>query len=114
MNLKKTVLGAARLILSGEKGEAFTMRPSQRTEFPASSGTQDFYAHIPYCRNHCAYCPYNTKPLDVEEVPDFYEALLAAPTPEVRSTVLEHARKVLGVQVATDLVEALELDTKGA
>ena len=77
MKLKKTVLGAARRILSGEKGEAFTMRPSQRTEFPASTGTQDFYAHIPYCRNHCAYCPYNTKPLDLEEVPDFYEALLA-------------------------------------
>lgn len=44
----------------------------------------------------------------------FDEALLAAPTPEVRSTVLEHARKVLEAQTATDLVEALELETKGA
>ena len=39
----------------------------------------------------------------------FDEALIAAPTDEVRTAVLARAREVLGAEVAGDLVEALEL-----
>ena len=74
--MKKCLLGTARRFLSGENSDAFTLRPSQTVEFQPFSGTQDFYAHVPYCLNRCAYCPYNTKALDVEEVPRFYEMLL--------------------------------------
>ncbi|MDO4797778.1 MAG: SufD family Fe-S cluster assembly protein [Coriobacteriales bacterium] len=42
------------------------------------------------------------------------EALIAAPTPEVRTCVLRHARTVLGDEVANDLVEGLGLNEEGA
>ena len=40
----------------------------------------------------------------------FDEALIAAPTPEVRAAVLSRAKVVLGEETASDLVEGLELD----
>ena len=44
----------------------------------------------------------------------FDEALIAAPTPEVRSAMLARAQDVLGAEVAGDLVEGLALETEGA
>ena len=44
----------------------------------------------------------------------FDEALIAAPTPEVRANVLARARMVLGDDVANDLVEGLGLNEEGA
>lgn len=85
--MKKCLLSTVRRFLSGEKNSAFTLRPSQTVDFPSFSGTQDFYAHVPYCLNRCAYCPYNTKALDVDEVPRFYETLLT----EVRLLVAKGA-----------------------
>jgi Fe-S cluster assembly scaffold protein SufB len=40
----------------------------------------------------------------------FDEALIAAPTADVRAVVLERAKAVLGEDIANDLVEGLELD----
>lgn len=40
----------------------------------------------------------------------FDEAVIAAPTPEVRAAVLDRAEAVLGAQIAGDLVEGLGLD----
>lgn len=74
---KRFALNAIRRLLSGEKATAFSFQPSVRTELPQFDGPQDFYVHVPYCQKRCAYCPYNTKPLDTEETPRFYEALKA-------------------------------------
>ena len=41
----------------------------------------------------------------------FDEAVIAAPTPEVRTAVLARATNVLGAEVARDLVEGLGLDS---
>ena len=81
---KRFALKVVRRILSGERDAAFEFKPSTRRAFPSFEGPQDFYVHIPYCRNKCAYCPYNTKPLDEAEVSAFYD------------TLLKEARQVVG------------------
>ena len=66
--------------------ERFSDRTKRQGTIPPSilrfssllhDGPQDFYVHVPYCQKRCAYCPYNTKPLDMEETSRFYEALKA-------------------------------------
>ena len=96
----RTAMRALRRLLSGEPDGAFVFAPARRGGFPAAAGPADFYVHVPYCRKKCAFCPYNTKPLDEAEVPAFYGALraearlwagqTAAAAPENR---LPHGRK---------------------
>ena len=73
----RTAMRALRRLLSGEPDGAFVFAPARRGGFPAAPGPADFYVHVPYCRKKCAFCPYNTKPLDEAEVPAFYGALRA-------------------------------------
>ncbi|MBQ3288891.1 MAG: radical SAM protein [Kiritimatiellae bacterium] len=72
-----------RRLISAESGESFSFVPSKRQTFPRMPGMVDFYVHIPYCRNHCRWCPYNTRPYCDDEFPSFFENLLS----EVRQVI---------------------------
>lgn len=69
----QTVLHIMRRILAGRESD-FVFR---RTEVPELAGTEitDLYIHIPFCRNKCPYCPYNTIEYDEKAVPLFFDAL---------------------------------------
>jgi oxygen-independent coproporphyrinogen-3 oxidase len=43
----------------------------------ARAGAIDIYLHIPFCRNSCPYCPYNTVPYEEGLVEPFTRAVLA-------------------------------------
>ena len=66
-----------RRVISAESGESFSFVPSKRQTFPRMSDMVDFYVHIPYCRNHCRWCPYNTRPYCDDEFPSFFEKMLS-------------------------------------
>lgn len=66
-----------RRLISAEGGNSFSFVPSKRQIFPRMSDKLDFYVHVPYCRNHCRWCPYNTRPYCDDEFPCFFENLLS-------------------------------------
>ncbi len=71
------VCRAIRHLISAESGDSFSFVPSNRRTFPRISDMSDFYVHVPYCRNHCRWCPYNTRPYCNDEFPRFFETLLS-------------------------------------
>lgn len=74
MNLKKTMLDCLRKAICGENPENFTFSKTENLNCPELSST-DIYIHIPFCRNKCPYCPYNTVPYRDELVSPFFRAL---------------------------------------
>lgn len=52
----------------------FTFRAARAMQLP-NVDSCSLYLHIPFCRNQCPYCPYNTVPHDPARVPAFFDAL---------------------------------------
>ena len=76
-HLNNTFFRVIRRLIAAEKGSAFTFVPSVRHSFPKMPERMDFYVHIPYCRSHCRWCPYNTRLYNDEEFPLFFKNLLS-------------------------------------
>lgn len=67
------VLRLLRRRLTGGADD-FTFRPASVPELPELEAC-DLYIHIPFCRNRCRYCPYNTVPYRPEQTAAFFQAL---------------------------------------
>jgi oxygen-independent coproporphyrinogen-3 oxidase len=63
-------------------GDDYALRPCRDWQ-PRFDPAAEYglYIHVPFCRNRCPYCPYNTVPWDPALVPGFVAALRA----EIRS-----------------------------
>ena len=88
------MLRVIRRLISAESGDSFSFMPSKRRTFPMASGTLDFYVHVPYCRNHCRWCPYNTRPYCDNEFPLFFENLLSEARQIAAAGVLLHGKSL--------------------
>jgi oxygen-independent coproporphyrinogen-3 oxidase len=76
-HLNNIFFRAIRHLIAAERKSAFTFVPSVRYAFPKMPDRMDFYVHIPYCRSHCRWCPYNTRLHNEKEFPLFFKNLLS-------------------------------------
>ena len=58
-------------------GVDFSFKQSDFMELSKGENSLDLYIHIPFCLNHCFFCPYNTTPFDKGKVPLFFNSLKA-------------------------------------
>jgi oxygen-independent coproporphyrinogen-3 oxidase len=72
--LKSTFFMALRTLMSGEGRKTFVFQPPQEKTV-RGLGSTNLYLHVPFCRNRCYYCPYNTVPFAPEKVGAFFSAL---------------------------------------
>ncbi|MFO7674809.1 MAG: radical SAM protein [bacterium] len=71
------VTGLVRRALSAP-GDEYVFRPCRDWQPRFDPGDDcGLYIHVPFCRNACPYCPYNTVPWDPALVPGFVAALKA-------------------------------------
>lgn len=74
--LSTGMLNVFRRLVAGERSAVFAFHPYDGSPVDLF-GAHDAYIHIPYCRNRCRFCPYNTRPYDPSEFRQFFQSLAA-------------------------------------
>lgn len=69
----QVILKTLRRLMAGSESD-FTFYKTESLLLTEMEST-DLYIHIPFCKNKCPYCPYNTVPYEEALIPDFFEAL---------------------------------------